>query len=269
MSIDAHTPQAARRYDALLGGKDNFSADRAAAGQLESAFPAARIAAIENRRFVLRMVHHLAAERGVRQFLDIGCGLPTHSTVHEVAQAIHRDARVVYVDNDPLVATHARALMLGTREGRCEFIPGDLRHPRMLLAEPALRTTLDLREPVAVLMMAVLHFIPDTDEPHQRVRTLLSRLAAGSYLAVSHGTGDLMPAKIREGLAAVARDPAQGTLVSRTREQVAAFADGMRLAGPGVVPIVDWLPGVDPKPHPESGPAQVPVYGLLAETVGR
>ena len=263
-TLDAHTPQAARRYDALRGGKDNFRADRAAADQIEAAFPHARTAAEENRRFVLRMAHHLATEYGIKQFLDIGCGLPTDVNVHDVVQKVHRDARVVYVDNDPLVATHSRALLTGAREGRCEFVPGDVRHPRMLLAHPTLRTTLNLTQPVAVLMMAVLHFIPDADEPHQRVRTLLDGLPAGSYLAISHGCGGLLPAEIQDSLVAVAKDPAQGPLVSRTREQIAAFADGMRLIEPGVVPIVTWLPDIDPRPHPASTAAQVPVYGLLA-----
>ena len=261
-SLDAETPKAARRYNFLLGGKDNFHVDRVAAHQLEDAFPYARVAAEENRRFVLRMVHHLAAEHGVRQFLDVGSGLPTATNVHNVAQRIHRDARVVYVDHDPLVAVHSRALMAGTREGRCEFIPGDLLHPRMLLAETALRATLDLGEPIAVLMMAVLHFIPDTDEPHQRVRTLLDGMPNGSFLAISHGSGELLPANIQAALAAVANDPAQGALVTRTREQVAAFADGMELLDLGVAPIVDWLPGGDPQPV--SVPEQAPSFGLLA-----
>ncbi|MBL7261358.1 SAM-dependent methyltransferase [Paractinoplanes lichenicola] len=254
----------ARRYNALLGGKDNFAADRVAASGIRNAFPDAHIAAAENRRFVLRMVRHLAHDHGVRQFLDLGCGLPARVDVHDVAQEVHPDARIVYVDNDPLVAVHARALMQGGPQGRTEFLVGDLCEPDSILAHPALRATFDPGEPVAVLVMAVLHFIPDTAQPHIAIHTLLEGLPAASYLAISHGTAELLPTAIRDQLRVVAKDAAQGTLVSRTREQVAAFADGLDLIGPGVTPIVDWLPDLDPQPT--STPEQAPCYGLLART---
>ena len=262
-TLDVSVPQAARRYDALLGGKDNFASDRAAADALVRAFPDARIAASENRRFMRRMVHHLAADLGVRQFLDVGVGLPAAPNVHDVAQAVDPTCRVVYTDNDPQVAAHARALLIGDPAGRCVFTAGDLRFPRLLLADPLVRATLDPDRPVAVLIMAVLHFIPDTDKPYEHVRALMDATPPGSYLALTHGTADLLPAQIQQRLQKVAADPTQGAMVSRSRAQVAAFADGMDLLDPGVTPVTDWLPDLDPAPSGTAG--QAACYGLLAQ----
>src|SRR4029453_885555 len=157
--IDTSVPHPARRYNYLLGGKDNFAADRAAGDELARMFPTVRIAAVENRRFLQRATRFLTEEAGIRQFLDIGTGLPTADNTHEVAQRIAPDSRVVYVDNDPMVMAHARALLTSTPQGRTTYIEADLRSPEAILADPELRETLDLGEPVALMLVAVLHFI--------------------------------------------------------------------------------------------------------------
>src|ERR1700758_3361630 len=161
--IDVSKPHSARIYNYLLGGKDNFAADREVAGQAISAWPAMRTAARENRAFVGRAVRYLVGEAGIDQFLDIGSGLPTASNVHEVAQAANPAARVVYADNDPIVLAHARALLTSTPEGRCAYIHADLRDPEKILADPAVRETLDFSRPIALFIVAILHFIPDEE----------------------------------------------------------------------------------------------------------
>src|SRR3954452_11618108 len=177
---------AARRYNYLLGGKDHYAADRESGDALKSIFPAVEPAAWENRSFMRRVVHHLAAEYGTRQFIDVGVGLPFAPNVHEVAQTIHPDARVVYVDNDPIVAVHARALLAGTRPGVRVFVGGDVRDPEAITADPLLRGTLDLARPVAVLLFAVLHYVPDDDVVAHALHPLAAACAPGSFLAMSH-----------------------------------------------------------------------------------
>jgi S-adenosyl methyltransferase len=249
----------ARRYDVWLGGKDNFGPDRKSAEKLTRVFPDAALAVGENRRFLHRVVHHLA-ELGVRQFVDVGVGMPHHPNVHDIAQAVDPSCRVMYVDNDPMVMVNARALLTGTAEGRIGYIQADLRQPHTILADPALAGTLDLTRPVAVLIVAVLHFIPDIEHPQAAVRTLLDALPPGSYLALSHGTTDYMNPDMAAAITAMSgRD--HGPLVPRTRAQVAAFTDGLELVEPGLVPTADWHRPTDS----DITPAQCAAYGAIAQ----
>src|SRR4051812_29557414 len=172
-NLHPETPHPARRYNYWLGGKDNFAADRAAADAIEAAFPHIRTAAVENRRFLQRAVRHLVEEAGIRQFLDIGTGLPTADNTHEVAQRIEPSARVVYIDNDPLVLAHARALLTSDPAGATAYLDADLRDADAILAQPELAEVLDLSQPVALLLVAVLHFIADDDQAYETVRKLV------------------------------------------------------------------------------------------------
>src|ERR1700733_2193287 len=199
--IDTSKPHAARIYDYLLGGKDHFAVDRETAEKGIKLIPTGRTAARENRSFLGRAVRYLVAEAGIRQFLDIGAGLPSANNVHEVAQAVTPSCRVVYVDNDPLVLAHARALLTSSPEGKTAYIHADLRDPEKILADPATVATLDFTKPVALMLVAILHFIPDSDEPRRIVATLLDALPPGSYLVASHATGEYF----RDGGAEAAR----------------------------------------------------------------
>jgi hypothetical protein len=249
--LDTTLAHPARRYDYLLGGKDNFAADRASGDQLVEAFPAIRTAAVENRRCLNRVVQYLAGEAGIRQYLDLGTGLPTAPNVHEIAQSVHPDVRVVYVDNDPLVMAHARALLTPTPPGVTAYVEADLRDPAAILDSEALRCTFDLTKPVAVLLFAVLHFIDDHDNPYQVVAELLAPLPPGSYLALSHVTFDPLPDDVRARLTKLA-DPAagHGTFRARTHQEITRFADGLQLIEPGVVSVVDWHPVEDQETRP-------------------
>ena len=186
--IDTTVPSTARMYDYWLGGHDNFAADRAAALKVSEAAPEAQLMAVENRRFLRRAVRYLAAEAGIAQFLDIGTGLPTQGNVHQVAQDINPAARVVYVDNDPMVLAHSRALKTG---GNTVVIEADLRDPRAILDQPGTRKLIDFSQPLAVLLVAVLHFISDDEDPHAIVAAIRDALPPGSYLVLSHVTGDI------------------------------------------------------------------------------
>ena len=186
--IDTTVPSTARMYDYWLGGHDNFAADRAAALKVSEAAPEAQLMAVENRKFLRRAVRYLAAEAGITQFLDIGTGLPTQGNVHQVAQDINPAARVVYVDNDPMVLAHSRALKTG---GNTVVIEADLRDPRAILDHPGTRKLIDFGQPLAVLLVAVLHFISDDDDPSATVAAIRDALQPGSYLVLSHVTGDI------------------------------------------------------------------------------
>jgi hypothetical protein len=188
--IDTSRAHPARMYDYLLGGKDNFDADRAAIAALLKSVPNARTGARENRAFLGRAVRYLTAEVGIRQFLDIGSGLPTAGNVHEVAQSVAPESRVMYLDNDPIVMAHARALLVSHPAGRTAYVQADLHDPEAILALPAVRETLDFGQPVALMLLAVLHFFPDEEDPHGIVATLLRALPPGSYLVASHVTSD-------------------------------------------------------------------------------
>ena len=258
--IDTSVAHPARRYNYWLGGKDNYRADRDSADAIEAIYPHARTAAVHNRLFLQRVVRYLVKGAGVRQFLDIGTGLPTADNTHEVAQAIDPTARIVYVDNDPLVLVHARALLTGHPDGRTAYIDADLHHPERILKDDELASTLNMGEPVALLLIAVLHFLPDTDTAYDIVHTLMDALPAGSYLAISHGTADLVPAATVEAVRATTSD-----FTTRNHAQIAGFFTGLDLTAPGITPISRWRnPDTDAPP-----PEHVPVYGGLARKPGR
>jgi S-adenosyl methyltransferase len=248
--IDTSVPHSARVYDYWLGGKDNFAADRALGDAMVQAIPTLKTMARANRAFLARAVRYLAAEAGVRQFLDIGPGIPTAGNTHEVAQDVAPDARVLYVDHDPLVLAHARALISSTPSGQTEFIMADLQEPEKILADPALPRTLDLEQPVALILVAILMYFHDSDDPQGMVSTLMDGLPSGSYVAISHPTGDFNPEATQ---AAVDAATAAGiTLVPRSRAGVESFFTGLELVEPGVVPLLAWHPdesiaGEDPE----------------------
>ncbi len=253
--IDTSVPHPARRYDYWLGGKDNFAADRQSGDAIEAAFPTIRLAVLENRRFLGRAVGFLARDAGVDQFLDIGTGIPSAGNTHEVAQRFNPSARVVYVDNDPIVLAHARALLTSTSPaGVTAYIDADLRDPDSILGDPALTSTLDLSRPVALMFVSVLHFLGADDDPYATVGRLLDALPAGSHLVISHGTFDYMTPEV----AAIARasDP---LLHPRSLEEVARFFDGLDLIPPGLVPSSEWHAEHEPQPRPPV--ADVAMYG--------
>jgi trans-aconitate methyltransferase len=260
--VDTTVPHAARRYDCWLGGKDNFAADRKSAERIAAIYPDIVVAVRENRRFMCRVVDYLAAEVGITQFLDIGTGIPTAPNVHQIAQRTHPSARVVYVDNDPLVMAHARALLVGEPEGVTEYVEVDARDTDALLSARQTRKTLDFTKPIAVLLIAVLHFLPD-DEAYQTVSRLVDALPAGSFVAISHGTADYMEPETWQQLAALAGpDKLDGPYRPRTRDEVTKFFDGFTLTDPGVCSVVDWQTHRDPSP--ESSAKATSTYGAVA-----
>jgi hypothetical protein len=234
---DPGTPNPARIYDYLLGGKDWFPADEAAAKELLALVPEAHAGARENRAFLGRAVRYLAGEARIRQFLDVGTGMPTQGNVHEVAQAVDPDARVVYVDHDPVVHVHANALLA---EPTTAAVLADLREPERITQHPKTRALLDLDRPVAVLLVAVLHFVTDDEDPAGIVGHLRDALPPGSFLVVSHATGDFRPEVADEVTAVYER--ASAPLVLRSRAQVAALFHGFELLPPGLVQPAAWRP---------------------------
>ncbi|HYY81833.1 MAG TPA: SAM-dependent methyltransferase [Actinomycetes bacterium] len=250
--INTNVAHPARVYDYWLGGKDNFPADRALAEHIMQAIPTMRAMAAANRDFLVRAVRYLAEQAGIRQFLDIGTGIPTSPNVHEVAQAVAPDARVVYVDNDPIVLAHARALLKSQAAGATAFILADLRQPRAILDHPTVQDTLDLSQPVALLMVAVLMYFRDSEEPNPygMVTTMLERLPSGSYLAVSHPTAEF-DAQAMAGAVAAA-EQAGVTLVPRSQAETQALFTGLELVEPGVVPVLSWRPDGEPPADPHS-----------------
>ena len=239
--FDPSVPHPARVYAYWLGGKDHYPADRQAAEEVIRRRPQVVAGARANRAFLSRVVRYLAGECGIRQFLDIGTGLPAPDNTHEVAQAIAPESRVVYVDNDPLVLVHARALLVSSPHGVCEYIDTDLRDTATIVAQAA--KALDFAQPAAVLLVAVLHFIPDPDDPAQIVANLASVLAPGSFVVISHLTADNAPTQVMAGVAAYnTRVPAR--LVPRTHTQVSALFGGLPLVPPGVVPVTEWRPAL-------------------------
>jgi hypothetical protein len=259
--IDARHAHPARVYDFWLGGKDNFAADREAAREAMTANPEIVTEARANRAFLVRAVHYLAARSGVRQFLDIGSGLPAAPNTHEVAQGVAAESRVVYVDNDPIVLTHSRAMLVSGPEGRCDYVDTDLRDPAAILEAAA--ATLDFRRPVAVLLMLVLHLIPDPDSPREIVTALLRALPAGSYLALSHPASDLRTAETGE-MTRRLNQRMSGTLATlRDRAQVAEYFAGLDLVEPGLVQPQRWRPG---PAAADDGPGTVAVWCGVART---
>ncbi|MCO8273551.1 SAM-dependent methyltransferase [Actinoplanes sp. TRM 88003] len=259
--VDETRVHSARRYNYWLGGKDNFAVDRESGDQIAAVFPTIRTTARENRGFLRRAVTHLTTEGGQRQFLDIGTGLPTADNTHQVAQRNAPDARVVYVDNDPMVLAHARALLTSTREGRTAYLEADLREPGKILADPTVRDVLDFDRPVTLMLIAVLHFIDGTDQARRIVRTLLDELPSGSHIVLSHGTSDYADAETHARFATMA---ARGKLDAwpRTRDEVRSLVDGLELLEPGLVPVSEWRAEGETGPRPT--PAEVAVYGVVA-----
>lgn len=253
-------PHPARVYDYLLGGKDNFAADRAVAEASIKANPEVRASAVENRAFLARAIRYLAGTAGIRQFIDIGAGLPTSPNTHEVAQAITPESRIIYVDHDPIVLTHGRALLTSKPEGKSVYLDADLRDLDKILSSPAVQQTLDLSQPVGLLLLAVMHFIPDSDEPYDLVRRLVDWLPRGSYLVLSHLTPDFDP----ETWATIPAVLAEGGVIMhvRSRAEIEPFFDGLQLIEPGVQVVSRWRSDVDPADLPDD--AAVSVYGGVA-----
>ncbi|MFC5825165.1 SAM-dependent methyltransferase [Nonomuraea insulae] len=248
--VDPGVPSSARVYDYLLGGKDNLSVDRAVAERLLAVAPDTRLVARANRTFQVEAVRHLA-ERGVRQFIDLGTGIPTSPSIHETVRAVNPACRIVYVDNDPVVRMHAQVL-LADAPG-VAGIQGDLRRPIELLADPHITGLIDFDQPVCVLMVGVLHYVMDEEDPDGIVATFRKRLAPGSHLVISHAMAESDPKATAQLQFATAGSPAQARF--RTREEVLRLFDGFELIGPGLVPVQDWhldphaLPLLDGPPH--------------------
>jgi hypothetical protein len=258
--IDTSRPHSARVYDYLIGGKNHFEADREAARNLMAVLPAGNIGPRENRAFLGRAVGYLTAEAGIRQFLDIGTGLPTTNNVHEVAQGIAPSSRIVYVDNDPLVLVHARALLTSAPEGHTAYIEEDLRNPEAILTHPVTREVLDFTQPVGLIVAGVLHFVVDAEKPAQIVRTLVNALPPGSYLVASHITPEHSP----KGTTAAQKSFRNAGIPVQPREsdEFARLAfSGLELVPPGVVLVSEWRPD-DNGPRPT--PAEVGCYGAVA-----
>jgi hypothetical protein len=240
--VDLRTdiPHSARVYDYLIGGKTNYDPDRAAGDASVRAWPSLPISMQQTRIFMHRVVRKLAREHGMRQFLDIGTGIPTRPNLHEVAQEVAPDARIVYVDNDPIVLIHARALMKSTREGRTAYIDADIRDPESILGAQALNDVIDLKKPVVLSLIAIVHFVLDEDDPQGIVRRLMEHLVPGSFLALTVFSGDSDP----ERIAGVGREyNARGIpLQIRDRGEAERFFDGLELIDPGVTPVHHWHP---------------------------
>ncbi|MBS2550256.1 SAM-dependent methyltransferase [Catenulispora sp. NL8] len=252
-------PHAARVYDYLIGGKTNFEADRAAAEASVQAWPALPISMRTTRDFMERVVRRLAEQYGVRQFLDIGTGIPKSPNVHEIAQAIAPQARVAYVDNDPIVLTHARALMSSTEQGATCYIDADLRDPKSIIDNPRLREVLDFSQPVALSLIAIAHFVLDSDDPQGIVRGFMDALAPGSFLALTVFTGDTDPV----GVGGVSREyNARGIpLQVRNKSETEAFFEGLELLEPGVTLVHHWRPDADAAPIRDR---DIAMYGGVA-----
>ncbi|MFK0119116.1 SAM-dependent methyltransferase [Streptomyces sp. NPDC090994] len=257
--IDTSRPHPARMYDYFLGGKNNYEVDQEAAEEFMKAAPEVRAGALANRRFMLRAVRHLVAECGIRQILDIGTGLPTEPNVHQVARAVAPDTRVVYVDNDPIVSTHSMALL---DEPDTAVVLADLRDPRAVLDHPDVRRLIDLDQPVALLLVAVVHFISDAEDPDGILATLRDALPAGSYLILSHATGDVHEDG-RANAAAVYRK-ATASMSLRPHARVLEFFGDFSLIDPGLVRVTDWRP----EESPAADEPPIGIYGGVARKDG-
>jgi hypothetical protein len=256
-AFDTTVAHQARIYDYWLGGKDNFEVDREAAEQAIAAYPAILRGVREQRAFLARAVRYLATEAGIRQFLDIGTGIPTANNTHEVAQAAASDARVVYVDNDPMVLAHARALLTSVPEDVTTYLDADLREPDKILAGAA--RLLDFGQPVAVLLIGILQLIPDADDPHGIVARLVEAVPRGSWLAVYHPASDIDQYRVGEAVRRVNARTA-GSTTLRSHAEIARFFDGLQLLEPGLVQVHRWQPG---SAAPDDG-EQIAAYAGLA-----
>ncbi|NUS56742.1 MAG: SAM-dependent methyltransferase [Streptomycetaceae bacterium] len=258
--IDTTKPHSARMYDYFLGGKTNFPVDREAAEKTLAVVPNARTAARANRAFLLRAVDHVA-RLGIRQFLDVGTGIPVEGrNTHDAAQAVAPESRVVYVDNDPIVLAHARALLSGHTDGATAYIAADVHDPDAILAHPSLTETLDLGRPLALMTLAIFHFVPDEDKPSDILGRLTDRLPSGSCLILSHLTADFDPVANGSGAAVYRKSGIPMQLRSRA-EVEALVPAGWELLDPGVEVVSHW------KPEPGSAlpdPGAIGCYGLVA-----
>ncbi len=239
--INTKVASPARVYDYWLGGKDNYAVDRAAGEATKEAFPGIVMGVRMNRAFLGRAVTYLAAEAGVRQFLDIGTGLPTADNTHEVAQRAAPDSRIVYVDNDPVVLLHAAALMKSSPEGACDYIQADLREPRKIIDGAA--KTLDYTRPVAVSLLQILQFMPDASDPWGLVGTVMDAMPSGSYLVISTITRDVIAETITKAAGRYNSHMGDNQAILRTREEILRFFDGLELIEPGLVELQQWRPG--------------------------
>lgn len=258
--IDPSVPSPARMYDYYLGGKDNFESDRAAAEEIFSQIPALPEIARDNRGMMQRAVRYLAA-RGITQFIDIGTGLPTQGNVHEIAQSVNPESHIVYADNDPIVLAHARALLTSSPEGATRYIAADLRDPESLFAHPKLREIIDLDRPVGLILVAVLHFITEDEDPYAILARYRSHLPAGSYLVLAHASREDRPEEAWKKMEAVyARSSAP--FIFRGQDRVRRLFDGFELMEPGLVHTPEWRPepGVT---IPESAPWNFGGVGYL------
>jgi hypothetical protein len=254
--IDTTVAHPARVYDYWLGGSSNFPADREAAGRVLAATPGLRSRVRANRAFLVRAVRYLAAEAGIRQFLDIGTGIPAANNTHEVAQAVAPDARIVYADNDPIVLAHATSLLAGSPEGATQYIDGDLRDASVILRAAA--GTLDFTRPAALMLVGILHLIQDSEDPYRIVASLMDALPPGSYLVISHPASDINASQAEAQRRYNERVSTPQTL--RTRDEVARFFEGLDLVPPGIVYVHAWRPDPGDVP-PEGG---VSAYGGVA-----
>jgi hypothetical protein len=255
VEIDRTVAHASRVYDYLVGGRDNFGADRQASAAMAELLPGG-LSAIQsncrtNRIFLGQAVRYLASECGVRQFLDIGPGIPTVHQTHEVAQSVVPEARIVYVDKDPIVLAHAHTLLQGTPQGRVAFIEDDLRHPARILERAG--KVLDLSEPVGLVLVAIYHMLPDNDDPHSINQSLIDALAPGSYLVASHLTADFMGETWDQAVNRLS-EATRETFVNRTQDEFAQFFTGLDLVPPGVVSIDGWLHAGPAPPPPDVEP---------------
>jgi hypothetical protein len=258
--IDTGTAHAARIYDYILGGTDHYPADREAGDAMCREWPALPVHMRANRDWLNRAVRWLAEEAGMRQFLDIGTGIPTSPNIHEIAQSVAPESRVVYVDNDPLVLTLSQSLLTSTPEGRTSYVEADMRDPRTILDSPAFRGTLDLAEPVALTVVAIVHFMLDEDDAVGIVRRLLEPLAPGSHLAMSIGTAEFAPQEV--GRVAVEYAARGMPMRLRTFAEAGEFVEGLELVEPGLVQVHKWRPdGADPGPIRDE---DIAMYGVVA-----
>jgi O-methyltransferase involved in polyketide biosynthesis len=252
--IDTTVPHSARIWNYWLGGKDNFAVDRAAGDAWEATFPGMREIARASRTFLTRSIQYLAQDAGIRQFLDVGTGLPTADNTHQVAQRVAPEARIVYVDNDPLVLAHARALLTSTPEGATAYIHADLRDPDKIVSEAA--DTLDFNQPVGLILSGVLGHVVNIDEARSIVRDLMDALPSGSYLSLNDGTSVIAREELEQATQDY-NDSGAMPYVQRTPEEIASFFDGLVLVEPGVVSCPRWRPD----PAPGDPPAELDAFG--------
>ena len=256
-TIDPSVAHIARIQDYWLGGKDHFEADRIAGDEAIAQLPD-MVASVRNTRaFLGRTVRFLTEEKGIRQFLDVGTGIPTAANTHEVAQRIAPESRIVYVDNDPMVLAHARALLTSSPEGKCSYIDADIREPEKIVSAAA--EVLDFTKPVGVVLMAVLQFVPDDDDPYGLVRRLMAAVTGGSYLVISHPASDIQAAAMA-GMATRLNQLMAQRVKPRSKAEVTAFFDGLGLVDPGVIRCPEWRPD-----RPEDAAGKSTMWGGVAE----